>query len=178
MPTPLHVEIDIDLDAHLAAYSHDDVPEQARLADLVLDYAARQVLAGMERDLRVDLSRRMREITTDEISAAIRPTVHAAIAGSVQRTNEYGEPLGPETSMRDEIMRVTREYLTRRDGTMGRTGGATVVEAFIKAEVANAVKTVLKDELDAAKAELRAAIEGRAAEVLAETIEKLRTGRA
>lgn len=191
MATPVQITIDLDWDSYIAGYRRqweDDDGEPHftgpdSVEELIIDRAAK---ALAERAVKGQnemagewgtLVAKVKEIRTEEIRARIIPAVEEAIARPILKTNEWGETRGPETTLREEIINVTQNYLKKPARDNYGRDNVTTVQAFIQSEVKKAVDDELKSALDAARAEVAAAVKERASEVLAETIQKLAAGR-
>lgn len=174
MATPVTLELTLDLDRYLirSHYLDDNGEEHGEpstLETLVLDEAARQVVASLPREIRAGLTQRVTEIRNDLIRDLARPIIMEALSTPLQRTNTYGEKIAGETTIREIIVTETQAWLTGRQRS-GSTTTVTNVQALIREEVAAALKKELTAEIDAAKAEVRAAVKDQAAALLAGTI--------
>lgn len=78
----------------------------------------------------------------------------------IQRTNNYGE---------EQIIKAAQDYLTRSDSFDRKSP----VQKFIADEVERAFKNELTQAMAASKAQVLAAINGQAAQVVTDTITKM-----
>lgn len=174
---PVTITIQLDIDKHLVAYRGYDrdgepIAEPQTIEEVILDLAAMQVANRIDKESSKDLATRVRSIRDEEIRARVTPEIEAALTTPFRRTNSYGEPSGAETTLRDEIVRVATDYLSKPSDSYHRDRG-TVVQAFVAAEVKKAVDKELKGALDEAKAAVREAVTGQAAALITQTITNL-----
>jgi len=185
MAVPIEVTLSLDLDKHLASlkgYDSEGDPIEAptTVEAVVLGMAADRLIEQMARsgyDWRSDLARRVASVRDDMIAAALRPDVEAALLAPVQKTSNYGDPLGAPTTVRDLIVAKVEEWLTsaNRD-SYKNPRGLTKPQEIIAGEVDRAMGKEMKDAIDAAKAEVVAAVQAKGAEIMAQTIAKLAGG--
>lgn len=174
MSDPIVVNLTLDLDKHLARYAGYDadgepVQEPTTIEDVVLHMATREFVQSLDRDVKSEVGRRVREIRDEEIRRQVAPLIEEAIAKSVQETDSYGNPKGEPRTMAEIIVAEAKTALSKPKDPYARNKG-TLVEEFVRAEVAAAFTKELKQAADAAKAEVLAAVKERGAEVLASTI--------
>lgn len=178
----MKIEIDLDLDRYLARFEGygrdgDEVSHPTTIEDVVIGEVSRQLLSRIFGDpFTGAVSKRVSEIRDSEIRERVIPLVEEAIAGPVTPTNTFGEArAGAEsTTLREEIVRIANEYLTKPGGdSFSSRGRQTVLQAFIEGEVKRVVDKELREALDAAKAEVAAAVREKGAEVLTKTIASL-----
>ena len=170
---PTEITLTLDLDKHLARYVGYDadgeaVQEPTTIEDVVIQMAARQFVESLDRDVKSEVSRRVKEIRDEVIREQVRPLVVEAIERSVQATDAYGNPKGEPKTMAEVIVQTATDSLRKTDRYTN--GGRTLVEEFIRTEVGAAFAKELKQAADAAKAEVLAAVKERGGEVLAATI--------
>lgn len=174
---PINVAFTLDLDQYLVrhtGYDADGEPtsEPQTIETVILDRAAElvaQQAVNAEKQGYDSLRTRVGRITNEQILSRVVPLVDEAMATPFRRTNSYGEPTGPETTLRDEVVRVAQEYLTKPGDAYNRDKG-TAVQQFIAGEVKKAIDAELKEALTAAKAEVAAAVKSHAATMLQKTI--------
>lgn len=184
MSEPITITIDLDLDRHLAehrGFDHEGEPVSGPttvedvVLGLVVDRLVNRFVSGRgawDNTVRD----RVNEVTHEVIVEKITPMVTDAIAAGVQKTNSYGEPIGEPVTMRDVIVATAKEWLEKPTNDYGRDR-KTRLQALLHDEVERAMKAELKATIDAAKAEVEAAVREKGAEVLAETITRLAAGR-
>lgn len=162
MTDPIEVKVTLDLDRYLidknVRYDEDGEPvhgEARTLEDLVLDLAARQVVSTLDRDYRMELAGRVRQIRDEVIREAITPTIEAALSGPIQRTNAYGEPIGDSTTLREIIAADAAKALTltprtQRNGRMSyaMTPATKVLTEEVDKAVAKEVKAIVQQVKD------------------------------
>ena len=175
---PIKLNLELNLDQHLIrfrGYNQDgeEVVEPQTVEDIVLDLAAQRVAAQVEKDVKVELAQRLRDLTDTEIRERVQPLIVEAMARPFRRSNPYGEATGPETTLREEITRVALDQLTKPTRDRYGSDSTTFVQSFIKEAVQKELKAELKVALDDAKAQVRAAVTTQAAEMIQQTIASL-----
>jgi hypothetical protein len=172
------VTVKLDLDAWLARYGETINEDGDRevipvtLEDVVVDKAATRLFAKVVKDQDgeyLTLRDRVKAITDDEIRTRIAPMIEEAIATPLRKTNTWGEPTGETTTLRDVIVAEAQAFLNRPADQYAREK-STVVQAFIRQEVAAAVKAELADALAKAKAEVFGAVKANAASIITEVV--------
>lgn len=174
------LEIELDLNRYLVrhvGYAADGEPieEAQTIEDVILDRAAELMsvrAANAEKTGYSTLRDRVSRISDDEIRARVVPLVEEAMTTPIRRTNTFGEPTGEATTLRDQIVKVAQDYLSKPVDHYSRDKG-TVVQQFIAAEVKKAVDAELKEALAAAKTEVAAAVKNHAATMIQKTITEL-----
>jgi hypothetical protein len=141
-------------------------------SDAIVQEAARRVLG--QRDLTEEVRRRVRQITDDQISAAVKPLIDAALSEGFQPTDSFGSPRGEPTTLRDMVVKEVRYGLeaSKQVGYSGRNQ-QTLLQEIIGREVERVVREDLKQAMDEARKQVRAAVEQKGAEMLAQTIERM-----
>jgi hypothetical protein len=186
---PLTLTIVLDLDKEvqgrwhsgLAGYEGDGTPiegafpEQRTFADAVLDLTSRALLAEVtkDRDEWSSMRKRVATITDEEIRTALAPLITKSLEGTIQRTNDYGEPVGPATTLRDMIVAQVNDALTKprkRDGSSFASKDETLVQAVVREHVERALTNELTEAVAVAKADVVGAVRSRAADVLAKAV--------
>jgi hypothetical protein len=143
--------------------------EGGTLSDLIVNRAVRVLLESYE--VRRAVLARVEEVSDEVIRAAIQPIIAAAVTNAVQPTDLYGEPKGEPKTLREVIVERAQKYLTDQVGDYNRRRSR--VEDFIAKEVDHAVKRELTEEMNAARSQVRAAVQEKGAEVIQETISRL-----
>lgn len=177
---PTSITIDLNLDPYLVrhiGYDADGEPieEPQTIEDVILERAAVLFVAqavNAEKQGYNTLRDRVSRISDEEIRARVTPLVEEAMTTPFRRTNTYGEPTGEATTLRDQIVKVAQDYLSKPADHYSRDKG-TVVQQFIAAEVKKAIAAELKDALAAAKTEVAAAVKNHAAAMIQKTIADL-----
>jgi len=105
----------------------------------------------------------------DSVAADI---VASAVDIPVRRTNEWGEPTGKETTVREAIQQQVTTWLTTRARDYGR-GSDDNLGILIKREVEQALAKDMRAAVDAGKAEVLEALKVRAAELFADTLKRV-----
>lgn len=186
MAQPMVFTLSLDLDNHLArhiGYDDDGDPIEGptTVEDLVLQMAADRLVRQVMRegyDWRGDLRKRVNSIRDEVIAEKLRPDIEAAFAGPIQKTNNYGDPVGEPTTLREVVVGRVEEWLKSSDRDSFRNPkGLTKPQQLIAEEVDRVLAREMKDAIAAAKAEVVAAVQAKGAELLAQTIAAMAGGR-
>lgn len=145
--------------------------DEQSASDAIVEEAARRVLA--QRDLSEDVRRRLKQITDEEIRAAVQPMLVQALEEGIQPTDGFGSPRGEPTTLRDMIVKEVRRDLSASRSSPASSGRRTLLEEIVSREVERAVGNDLRQAMDEARKQVRAAVEQKGAEVLAQTIERI-----
>lgn len=126
-----------------------------------------------QHDLTEDVRRRFKQITDEEIRAVVQPLIQEALAEGFQPTDSFGSPKGEPTTLREMIVKEVKRDIgaSKQPGYHGSK--QTLLEEVVGREVERAVREDLKQAMDEARKQVRAAVEQKGAEVLAQTIERL-----
>lgn len=163
------VEINVNLDAIDLntvigeTVAHDeDGEEYDRSGRTLGDEVIAKLVDGLRAgDQYTTLRRRVAEIRDEVIRERIITEVEAAFNKPIRKTNSYGEPNGPETTLTAIIADVAQQWISGRDHS-GRTNSAELIK--------NTVREVLKGDLvavvNAEKLKAVAAVKAHLAEQL------------
>lgn len=165
---PLTITVDIDymLGRVVDTDQYGDPIWQGLRAEVVDVLAAR-----IQKDVAKGVRERINSIIDEQATQVIRETIEAG----VPKTNTYGEPTGKTVSLRDEIVRVATEAMTKQRG--GYNDSKTIVEEVIRKEVTGALTRELSSAVAEAKQQVTKAVTTSAAEVIERTITDLARGR-
>lgn len=143
----------------------------AAVSEAIVQECARRLL--QQYDLTDDVRRRMKQVTGEEIKAAVQPLIKAALDEGFQPTDSFGSPKGDPTTLRDMIVQEAKRDLgaSKQPGYHGSK--QTLLEEIVGREVERAVREDLKQAMDDARKQVRAAVEKNGAEILAQTIERM-----
>jgi hypothetical protein len=168
-----------------AGYQHVDDEGNGRgpvsIQDAIVHEAARLALKRGDWDStdaegRRHLRERIAAIRDEEIRALITPMIREAVAGPVQKTNEYGEPRGEPVSMTAVIMDEVRKALTIQPNSTYRNERSALTNVM-REHIDTVITRELKAEVDAAKAKVVKAIQDQGAKFLAETVASMTVGK-
>lgn len=136
------------------------------LFDLIVDAAAREVLREVDQDARAKLRVDVGRITDEVIRERIEPLIAEALGGDV-------EPVlgGRRVPLRQHIVDVAKKALKWNEGRF--ESDRSLLANLVRYEVNQALDRELRAELDAAKAQVREAVQARGAAFLADTAEQL-----
>lgn len=143
----------------------------AAVSEAIVQECARRLLQQYE--LTDDVRRRMKQVTGDEIRAAVQPLIQAALDEGFQPTDSFGSPKGEPTTLRDMIVQEARRDLGASKHPGHHGSKQTLLEEIVGREVERAVREDLKQAMDEARKQVRAAVEKKGAEILAQTIERM-----
>ncbi|MGW4695193.1 hypothetical protein ACWEO1_22755 [Kitasatospora cineracea] len=141
------VEYDEDGDANVVGHK--------TVADLVADRIVERLVRDTDR--WPSLRERVIQIRNEEIRAQVRPSIEAALTRPIRKTNTYGEPVGPETTLSELISEETRKYISE-PADKYRTEKGTVLQAAVRAEVKAAVAEQVAAAVAGFKGELLAEV--------------------
>ncbi len=120
------------------------------------------------------LRKRLAEIRTEMIQEQLAPLIHEAIQSSAQKTNTFGEPQGDPTTLRALIVDEAKATLAKSNvDRYDSKNRGTLLARIIREEVSFAFTDELKEVIAQAKTEATAAVQEKAATVIAETITKM-----
>lgn len=164
-------DLGVELSTQVGANWEDGEP--ITLGDLVVKGIIDQMSANQEvwRPLR----ERVDMIRNEEIREALRPSIEKALEAPLRRTTNYGEPTGPETTLREIIVDEVRSELSKskasNDSRYGGTGRSLIGD-IVHAEVERQLAGDLRKAVEDAKTDLVATVRAKGAEVITETIKR------
>lgn len=173
---PINVSLDIGLDTVIGAGYSDCGPDgyevngPVTLLDAIVTEAARMLVAKVVSDNEAwnPLRSRITEIRTQIIRELVQPKVEAALLAEGTKADEFSANV---PSLREQIIREVRQCLmASRDGR-GGFSDSTYTRA-LQATAEKVIAAELKDEIDKAKADMRAAVGKSVSAVLTDQIAK------
>lgn len=117
------------------------------------------------------VKKRFLTIRDEQIRKAVEPIVAEAISGPIQKTNSYGEPTGKTTSIRELVMAEATALLTKSSDSYSRSG-ETVLQKFVREQIAAAFTKELAAVVADEKAKVVAAVRAKAADLIAEAVKQ------
>lgn len=117
------------------------------------------------------IKKRFLDIRDEEIRKAVAPIVEEAITGPIQKTNNYGEPTGQTTTVRELVMKEASALLTKSADSYGR-GSETVLQKFVREQIAAAFTKELAAVVAEEKAKVVAAVRAKAADLIADAVKQ------
>lgn len=167
---PLNIAIkDLSLDTVVSAEGYDPIT----LADAIVSAAVAKLTHEDEwRDTYGALKKRVAQIRDEEIRALVKAEIETAMAEPVQETNQWGEALGKPTTLRALMVAEAEKFFTEKRGTDNynreprMTGAERVVAQLVQAELVKEMAAIFAAE----KAKVTEAVQGRAAELLAQAV--------
>lgn len=175
MGDKIKVEVELDLqDLHRYTQTGEEefFHRPVSITEAVVHAAATQVTAAAKEAIVLEVRELVRKEYREAITTTVAAELERALNAPLQRTSEWGEPVGAPTSLRAVIENEITKQLTVHDGrnSFHGSGKETVVVRVIKEQV-NARLTqdltaafntardaMLKAAQDAGAAALRAAV--------------------
>lgn len=145
---------------------YDEGYRDMTLGEAVAERISREI---MKDDAYPTLRQKCLEIRDEVIREQLAPIVEAAITGLTQRTNQWGEPAGAPTSLRDVIVAEVKAYLQRPAEQYNRER-VTLVEKFVRDAVDKAIKKELAAVILDEKTKVVAAVRAKAADIIAQAV--------
>lgn len=118
-----------------------------------------------------EIKKRVTAIRDDEIRACIVPQIEQAMTEPIRKTNNWGEPTGAATTMRELIVDEVKKFMSAPADRHYRDKG-TVLEKYVRDEVQTTIKKELADVLADEKAKVVAAVRAKAAELIADAVKQ------
>lgn len=146
--------------------------EVENLGEYIADRAAVRLLNQHATDVE-KFKQLAREITTQEIRAAVAPLIASAIEVALQPTDTWGSAKGPALTLREAIIEAAVRELRKPDQQRGSSSRRTLVEDIIALEVQNVLRKELQEEIKAAREQVLEAVRTAGSEVITETIARL-----
>lgn len=158
--------------------------EDESIEEAIIEAAARQMLATRSKDpgeeyaktLASRIRERLNRIQDEEIRAQVRPLIVEALQQPLRKTNEFGDAIGPETTLRDLVVAEARTLWQKTEQSSHARSRETVLQKAVREEVENAFAKELRETIAAAKSEVLEAVRAQASQVLTETIERSARG--
>lgn len=147
--------------------------KERTVAHLVADQIAAKATAD---DRYPKLRDDVLKIRQEEIRTAIRPAIEQAIARPIRKTNGWGEPTGPETTLSELIIAEVRSYLGEPVDKYNRDKG-TLLSNTIRAEVKRAFAEEIADAVKQARDAVAKEIGDQVSTQIAEAVRKGITSR-
>jgi hypothetical protein len=150
------------------AYGDESGPHDRTVGELVAEMIVDRLVQDRERWF--ELSKTVTDVKREVIREAVRPMVEQAIAGPIQKTDSYGDPVGKPTTLREVIVAEARSAVNTRDRY---DGDRTFLQKTVSEEVRKAFATEIKD----AVAQARAAVADEAGLLVATAVTNAMKGR-
>ena len=111
----------------------------------VADLVAEQVTARLMQDDRWNSLRdRVLDIRKEVIRETLLPVIEEALTGAFRKTTNFGEPVGPEITMRQVIADEAKRLMTQPVDSYNRDKG-TVLQQMVRKEVEAALGAEIRD---------------------------------
>ncbi len=128
-----------------------------QMFDSIVRVAAESLLENIKRDLRAEIVATVKA----QITAQVGEIVEGTLSGAFQPVNEWGEPKGKPTSLRDLVAETARTYLGAKVDKEGRensyNGSADrlsfLVSKVVASEFDYRMQTEVKKAVEMARAE-------------------------
>lgn len=166
---------DVDIASVIGEYrEYDDEGDYVSKGTETIGHLVASKLAAeaMKDDSFKSLKARVADLRNEEIRAQLKPIVEAAISAPIQRTNEYGHPMGQPTTLHEVIVKEVHAYLTKSvDDGYNRTR-ITAAQKFVKDAVDQVVKKELAEAVAEEKTKVVAAVRAQAAQLIADAVKQ------
>lgn len=170
----MNIEVKVS-DVNLATIvdrDYDGAP--TTLGDLV---AEKLVRAAAGDDSWPTLRDRITQIRDEKIHALLEPLIAEAFSEPIQRTTNYGSPLGEPVTLREVVIAETQKVLagwtTNYSLDRGEPLGQALIRQMIHKELRTELSGVIKDE----RQKVVDAVRGAAADLITEAVTKGVTGK-
>lgn len=165
------IDLNTTVDGMINGYNPETeeyVTSPKTLADVIAEKVQAQITTG---EYWRDQMRRFREIRDEEICKAVAPTIARALSEPIQRTNAYGEPLaGSTTTLREIIFAEAQRQLSAKASDGYRASSETVLQKFVREEIAKTFKAELAGILAEEKAKVVKAVRANASTIIADAV--------
>lgn len=174
------LKIELDLTAMLNAIDPHGSWEQDWDGDYVPAPTSfrRQIIEETAILLRDAMADHVRKVVTDSVREAIDAKVIEIVSEKleegIQRTNDYGSPVGEPQPLRDIIIAQANAALAKNVGGYGKS--QTLVSKLVEDHVTTAFKNELHKQVKEVHALTTKAVKDAAAEVISSTIERAQRG--
>ncbi|AYF29276.1 hypothetical protein CSH63_17750 [Micromonospora tulbaghiae] len=160
---------DVDLTSEIGnGYDEEGNPAARTLGEEV----ARKLANALMRDEEYPgLRRKVMGLREEEIREQLKPIVSAAIEEGVQETNRWGEPTGTPTTLRALIIAEAGKLLKQPADNYSRDKG-TWIDALVRDNVQKVIRAELGAVLAEEKAKVVAAVQAKAAELIAQAVKE------
>jgi hypothetical protein len=161
----IEVTVDVDkIDLNTVMHEGDDYERSETLADIIADKAMERLVksAGWK-----SVEDRVSEIRDGEIRSRVAALVEEAMKEPTQRTDGWGNPKGPQTTLREMVMEAATTVMQARSGGYG---SETVAQKIVREEVSTAFRKELAEAIAAEKAKVVALVRAEAARLITGSI--------
>lgn len=172
---PLNITItDLSLDTVIGQhYGGEDGGSPMVLLDAIVEAATTRIIKDADgREIYGGLRKRVDAVRDVEIRKRVAAEVDAVFAQPFQATNSFGEARGEPITMRAIIADAVKDWFTKDVQTNYREGKRTAASEFVKAAVDAALKKELAAVILEEKAKVVAAVQAKAAELIAEAVKQ------
>lgn len=164
------MEIEVNVKApSLQSLIEEDYDGQTTIGDRVVADLVQIAVRGDKWD---SVTQRVKAIREEEIRAAVQAELVEAMNAPFKKTNQWGEPTGAETTLREVIANEAREAMKLANNRSPYRSDvpqhAQALWETIRNEAASAVNTVIKKEVAEEAERIRQAMRDQAAALLAD----------
>lgn len=142
------------------------------LGDLVAEKLADKIYAGLDYQQRYELTKTASAERVKLIRERLVPQVEQALTGEIQKTNNYGEPTGQTTTMRELIIAEVTRVINAKGDRFYSDSDKPLLTRVVTAEVNRALTAELADAFKAEKEKVVAAVKAKAADLIAEAVKQ------
>jgi hypothetical protein len=154
---------------------NDYTPEALR--EHVIRQAAQNLITNYDGEIRYELEKKLGELVTatmrDKLDAEVGRLIREAIDGSIQPTDEFGQPKGPPTTLRGLIVANARAWFDEKvndHGDRSQYGNRTRTAHLVQHHVDEAMRGALKKEIDAITEGVRKSLTDRVGSEVSKTV--------
>jgi hypothetical protein len=142
------------------------------LGDLVAEKLADKIYAGLDYERRNELTKTASAERVKLIRERLVPQVEAALSGEIQKTNNYGEPNGQTTTMRELVIAEITRVINAKGDRHYSDSEKPLITRVVSSEVNRALTTELADAFKAEKDKVVAAVRAKAADLIADAVKQ------
>lgn len=165
----------------------DEAPKYPRAVNMSLDLEAicigirSEIVQATAHSIYQDLCHKVvdevRKLVRTEIEAQLTAIVSEALSGRIQPTDEWGEPTGEQTTVRDMLREKAAKFLDEQVDYEGKTSSYSSNKHprwkwALSSLVDNSVKGALKSEMDSIVAAMQEKLKAELPGVLADSSRK------
>jgi hypothetical protein len=165
----MKLTIDLDETGYPTTWSgdpDDDGQYTGTIQHAIVAEAARQYRQHIGNEIVSDIRREIKAAREEAIREAMTPIVAEAMAAPIRKTNHYGEPTGPETTLRELVIEEVKKFLSEPTGDAYARDRKSLAQKLVAEEVNRVVSAELKAAINEAKVEAVAVVRDEAAAVV------------
>ncbi len=168
------VDLHTVIGEQVTQYDEDGVAiqgDQLTLGDLVAQKLADKIYSGLDYEHRHQLAKTAAAERVKLIRERLEPQVEEALNGAIRKTNNYGEPTGQTTTMRELVIAEITQVIGAK-GDRYSSNQKSLLDTVVNGQVAAALQGELKKAFDAEREKVVAAVRAQAAELVAQAVKQ------